>query len=526
MSVPIIASGGLGAGTKAHDARPRRRYTRAMASSDADSVAFELPARRQLAVPGPRPVPFLGPRGNVLAFVSNPLAYVGRLFERYGQMAALVFGRGTWLVATEAHPPGTVFLYGPELNRELFSQHARYHKSALSGPLYPQSTPTARTRPLTRMLTGLFAVNDEAHKEQRRLLMPAFHKKRIEGYRDDMVQVTESVLAGFQRGQLRNLSRDMNELTLRIATRTLFGQDLGQRGVAIGRDLQRWLDLFKLAGALPRDWPGSPYRRWLDLTHAIDRAMLAIIQEKRARAGQEPDILSALLAARGEQGELLSEDELIGHAGVLFAAGHETSSNALLWTLTVLSQLPEIHAALVDELTGRLRGAAPSVADLADLPLLDRVVKESLRLLPPAPLNHRIAAHDTELGGHFIPRGTELISSAYHTHRMPELFSEPECFKPERWETSDPGPYAYSPFGAGPRACIGLSFALMEIKIVLAIILQRFRLAPPAGTRVDRSVTITMRPKPALHVRIFKQDRDFAASAQGLTGALPRMVRF
>lgn len=161
---------------------------------------------------------------------------------------------------------------------------------------------------------------------------------------------------------------------------------------------------------------------------------------------------------------------------------------------------------------------------LAQLTLLDGVVKESLRLLPPAPLNHRIAAHDTELGGHAIPRGTELLSSVYHTHRMPEVYAHPQRFSPERWERLDPGPYAYSPFGAGPRMCIGASFALMEIKIVLAILLQRFRLSLPPGARVGRAVSITMRPDPGLPMRVALRDRDFAASAGGVRGSLVSMV--
>src|SRR5262249_29221666 len=191
-------------------------------------------------------------------------------------------------------------------------------KSALPGPLYPQGEPAARRRPLKRMFSGLFGVNDEAHKEQRRLLLPAFHKKRIEGYRDDMVQVTHDVLASFRPGETRDVLRDMNELTLRIVTRTLFGQDLGQRGVSVGRHVQLWLDLFKFAGALPLDWPGLPYRRWLNVSHAIDAAMLEVIAHKRPRAGAEADILSALLAVKDEHGAGLSEDELIGHASVLF----------------------------------------------------------------------------------------------------------------------------------------------------------------------------------------------------------------
>ncbi|MEY2930488.1 MAG: hypothetical protein RL033_1237, partial [Pseudomonadota bacterium] len=281
-----------------------------------------------------------------------------------------------------------------------------------------------------------------------------------------------------------------------------------------------------LAGAAPLDWPGLPYRRWLNLTHAIDRDTRRIIEDRRRQPNGGGDILSALLQATDGEGVALDEDELIGHAGVLFAAGHETSSNALCWTLALLSQHPDVAAALDDELAGTLRGSAPRVEQLAALPLLDGVVKESLRLLPPAPLNHRIAAHDTELGGHVIPRGTELLSSVYHTHRMPEVYEHPGRFSPTRWERLDPGPYAYSPFGAGPRMCIGASFALMEIKLVLAILLQRFRLSLPPGTRVGRAVSITMRPDPGLPMRIHGRDREFAACARGVRGALATMVDF
>jgi cytochrome P450 len=332
------------------------------------------------------------------------------------------------------------------------------------------------------------------------------------------------VLEDFQHGQLRDFRLDMNELTLRVVTRTLFGAEVGEPGTEVCRALQRWFSLFELARALPLDVPGSPYWRWLNLTHVIDRDMRRIIADKRSAAPGAPDILSTLIQATDEQGGMLSEDELIGHTGVLFAAGQETTSNALCWTVALLSQHPAVAAALHDELWSVLHGEAPSVEQLGQLPVLDQVVKESLRLLPPAPLNPRVAAADTELGGHFIPAGTELISSIYHTHRVPDVYSEPQRFLPQRWEHLDPAPFTYCPFGAGPRLCIGASFALMEIKVVLALLLQRFRLALPPNARVDRHVSITLRPASGLGMLVQRQDREFARSARGVTGALARMV--
>lgn len=477
----------------------------------------------ELSVPGPRALPILGATTHLLRFIADPITYLDRLFGVYGPIAALVRGGSTRLVSTDTHVPGTVFVYGPALNHPLFSEHEVFHKSALSGPLYPSGPLSARTRPLARTLTGLFSVNDAAHKEQRRLLMPAFHKKRIEGYRDEMVLATEALLASFRAGEMRDLRRDMSELTLRIATRTLFGADLGQAGVEVGRDLGRWLELFKYAAAVPWDLPFSPYRRWLDLTHDLDARMLKLVEDKRAAPGGA-DILSALLEVTDREGASLTLDELIGHAGVLFAAGHETSSNALCWTLALLSQHPAVAADLQDEIESTLRGGAPRLDQLEQLPLLDCVIKESLRLLPPAPLNHRIAACDTELGGCVIPRGTEIISSAYHTHRIPELYPDPHRFVPRRWEQLDPGPYAYSPFGAGPRTCIGKSFAMLELKVVLCMLLSRFRLELLPEQRVDRVITITMRPKYGLPMRVRRPDRKFLAGARGVRGDLRSMV--
>src|SRR5450755_2374918 len=148
-----------------------------------------------LSVPGPQAIPVLGATVELLRFVLDPIEYVGKLFHKYGPIAQLVVGSPTRLVSTQPNVPGTIFLYGPELNRALLTNHADFHKCALTGPLYPEEPLHARTRPLTRMLTGLFHVNEGAHRQHRRLLMPAFHRSRIESYRDEMVAVTEGLLA-------------------------------------------------------------------------------------------------------------------------------------------------------------------------------------------------------------------------------------------------------------------------------------------------------------------------------------------
>jgi cytochrome P450 len=461
----------------------------------------------------------LGATGTLVRFIRDPIGGAGRLFARYGKVASIVrapirmvnpgpgWATGTLRTATGA---GVVVVNGADLNREVLTQHERYQMIALTGRLYPTSpTPTPRQRPLLRTMTGLFHVNGDEHRRHRRLLMPAFHKTHIDAYRDDMVRITEGMLERYHAGATRDVHADMTELTLRVATKTLFGGEEGERGVRLSHKMQRWLlTMMSPAMIVHGDLPGLPYWRFLNLTRDIDRATVEIVRDKRARtrdgaASGGTDMLSTLIAARDEDGSALDEDDLIGHAGVIFAAGHETSTNALAWTFLLLSQHPDVAADLSDELDSVLRGAPPTVDDLARLPLLDAVVKESMRVLPPVPLHPRIVAEDSELGGHRLPAGSELFLSIFHMHHDPDVFPEPDAFRPRRWETAKPSVYEYNPFSAGPRMCIGASFATMEIKIVLATLLQRFSLEmPERGARVDPRVAITMAPKGGLKMRV------------------------
>jgi cytochrome P450 len=478
----------------------------------------------------------VGAFGNALAYARNPLAYVSRLFSRYGNVASLVRapirianpgpGSRTGPLAT-ARGAGVVVVNGAEHNREVLTQHERYHMIALPGRMYPtQEEVTARQQPLLRTMTGLFHVNGDDHRRHRRLLMPAFHKTRVEGYRDDMARIADELIVRYRAGERRDVHADMTELTLRIATKTLFGEDERERGLVLSRMMQRWLlAMFSPVLLFSRaDLPGLPYWRFLNLTREIDRQTAAIVRNKRARNSPDAtDMLSALLAARDEDGSALDEDELIGHAGVIFAAGHETSTNALAWTLLLLSQHPAVAADLRDELDSVLRGGSPSVYDLARMPLLDAVVKESMRVLPPVPLHPRIVAVDSELGGHRLPAGSEIFLSIFHMHRDPALFEDPSRFSPRRWETIKPTVYEYNPFSAGPRMCIGASFATMEIKIVLATLLPRFRLEMPDGANVHPRVAITMAPRGGLPM-IVRGRGERARPPGGVRGGIRSLV--
>ncbi len=486
------------------------------------------------SAPGPGPMWGLGVRGNALRWIRDPIGYAGRLFARYGNVASIV--RGPLRIVNPGPTPaiplleaargaGVVCVNGAELNRQVLTDHERYHTIALPGRLYPtRGTPSGRERPVTRTMTGLFHVNGGEHRKHRRLLMPAFAKTRIDAYRDDMVRITGEVLAQYRPGETRDVHADMTELTLRVATKTLFGEDEGARGAELARMMQRWLVTMMSPGMLVRyDVRPLAYWRFLNLTREIDEGTAAILRDRRGR-GEGADMLSMLLAARDEDGSALDEDDLVGHTGVIFAAGHETSTNALAWTLLLLSQHPRVLRELDDELAC-LRGAPPAVEDLARLTLLDAVVKESMRLLPPVPLHPRIVAKDSELGGHHLPAGSEVFLSIFHMHHDPDVFPDPETFSPRRWERAKPTVYEYNPFSAGPRMCIGASFAMMEIKVVLAMLLSRFRLELPAGSRVDPRVAITMAPRGGLRMTV-RAGGGAPARAEGFGGEVRRLARW
>jgi cytochrome P450 len=481
----------------------------------------------RLSVPGPPSAPLLGPSAAVFRLLRDPLGEVGRLFRSYGPVVSLVAGGGTRLYSSWNPCPGSVYAYRPEHVQEVTTRHETYHKHPLSLTLFAKAGQSARTEPLKHFGTGLFGVNDDEHRRHRRLLMPSFQKKHVEGYRDDIVAITQNALQGWRPGEARDVAADMRLLSLRIATQTLFGGDVGPEGSRLGETFAESLTLLAspLTVMLPFDLPGLPYRRFLSLAADLDAEMRHLIARKRAAPGQADDMLSMLFRARDEEtGHGLGDDDLLGHMSSLFGASHETTASALTWALFLLSQHPRVASDLLDEIAGLLRGDPPSLADLERLPFLDRVVKESLRIIPPVLFNGRILARPAELGGYLLPLGTEVFVSLYHTHHMPDLFPRPEAFDPGRWETINPTVFQYDPFSAGPRMCIGATFAVLELKIVLAILVQRHRLELAHPARVDRSGLIVLAPKAGLCMTAQPQDREFDRGVGGVRGNVREMV--
>ncbi len=447
------------------------------------------------SIPGPRGLPLIGGKLNLMRLFRDPFTMLRELHTTYGDVVAIA-----------QNDPSFVFAFGPELNHQLLANPAVFENGKSGIVRFRKGSA------MDRLFThNLGVMNGAHHRQQRKLMQPAFHRQRIAGYHADMVALTQAMLDRWQPGQQIDLVPQMKQLTQRIAVKTLFGvydeAEIDRVGALLRRTLSATTSPFVLL--LPIDLPGFPYHRVERMAAQFDAYIRSVIARRRTQ-GESGDVLASLIYVRDEDGSQLSDDELIGHAFTLFVAGHETSSNALAATLFLLEQHPAIAADLLDELDGALHGAPPTMEHGGKLPLLEGVIKESLRLLPPALLGIRIAAQPTQLGGYAVGKGANVLYSEFITQRMPELYAEPNRFKLERWETLDPSPYEYLPFSAGPHMCIGWAFAMQELRVVLAMLLQRYRLSLIPGTRVD--LTVRMQAKHGLPVHVHAQDRQFRAT--------------
>ena len=461
-------------------------------------------------LPGAPPIPVVGRLPNILRFFRDPLGRLTDLHARYGDVAALNRGDATW-----------VAVRGAENLRKALGDARGFHNLADSPIPVPRGS-----APDILFANALTAINGDAHRRARRLMAPIFTKSAVAGYQPEIAATVERVVGTWRMGTA-DVSHLAMELALHVAMKSLYGIDPGQEAAEIGRLSKAFLEGVLSMGVMlfPVAVPGSPYARWMNDCASYERLLRRLVAERRARPDDRRDVLSTLIRARDEDGSQLTEDDLVAHAAVLLTASHETSANTIAWTLLLLAAHPRVYADLADELSAELRGAAPQVEQLARLPLLDRVVKESQRLLPASCiLFFRAAQEPFALGGYDLPAGTRLLTSPFIAHRDPGAYPAPGRFDPSRWERIEPSPYEYLPFGAGPRLCIGAQFAAQAVRIALAVILSRFRFEMIPGARVDRAVRgITLGAKDGIPMRLVAPGGSFAAPAP-LRGDLHAIV--
>ncbi|MGZ8843507.1 MAG: cytochrome P450 [Pyrinomonadaceae bacterium] len=369
---------------------------------------------------------------------------------------------------------------------------------------------------------GLLTSQGEEWKRQRRLSAPAFHRERVATYAGTMVDYTERLMAGWQDREARDVHRDMMRLTLEIVVRCLFSADVSTDVDHVGDTLKELVKPFAsqatLTWILNNRLPTPAHLRFHRLAKRIDDIVYRIIGERRASGKDEGDLLSMLLAARDEDGSQMSDQQLRDEVMTLFLAGHETTALTLAWSWYLLGTHPTAEKKFHAELDEVLGGRSPTMADLPRLKYTEQIAKESMRLYPPAYGLGREAIDDCEIGGYRVPAGTQVFMFQWVTQRDPRFFDQPHQFMPERW-TPDfierLPKYAYFPFGGGPRACIGASFAMMEIILVLATIGQKFRLKLVPDHPVEIYPAMSLRPKDGVKVILrnrVSSNVDFEAS--------------
>lgn len=435
--------------------------------------------------PGP---PHRMPGGNLLAYRRDPLNFLMQNARDYGDLITLKFAK--WYLYQINHPD--------LIQQVLVKQASSFHKSII----YKKT--------LSEYLgNGLLISDGDYWRRQRRLAQPAFHTQRIHTYADIMVSYAQRMVDSWQPGETRNIADDMMKLTLYIVAKTLFDTDVSGDSDRVGEALEVLLhsviEQSQIMLRLP-EWVPTPARRrkrWsIDTLHQV---VMSIIQQRRADPVDHGDLLSMLMLSEDDSGERMSDAEVRDEALTIFLAGHETTANALTWTVYLLSQHPAIESKLVAELESVLQGRTPSLEDVPNLRYTEQVIKESMRLYPPAWSMGRQTIEPVELGGYTIPPRHSVIIIPYVTHRDPRFFPDPDRFDPDRFLPENEKAmhrYAYLPFGGGPRICIGNGFALMEAKLILATVLQRYRLPLIPSHPVEPEALVTLRPRHGMSMQI------------------------
>lgn len=349
---------------------------------------------------------------------------------------------------------------------------------------------------------GLLAVDGEQWERQRELLDEFFYPARIRSYADEMVDLTERRIDRFSPGETRSLLEEMTALTLDIIFGTMFGRRLEidgndelRRAVA---NLNEWFTPTSLV--MPRGVPTPSRRRFRRAEETLRSEVRSLLSDASDAEGD--DLLSTLVGLDSEE---MSEENIVDQVVTMLFAGHESTALGLTYAFYELGRNPDIRDRFHEELDATLDGARPTLDDVGELEVTDRIVTEALRMYPPAPAIPRVTTADVELGGYRVPAGTRTHVSLFTIQRDERFYDDPLTFDPSRWREQGPEAkgYAYAPFGAGPRTCIGRRFALLEATLVLAAIGRRYRLdpeeplelAPRMSTQPAGEVPITVRER-------------------------------
>ena len=398
--------------------------------------------------------------------VRNPPEYFAQVARCYGGVVTLSPGR-IYLVT---HPDG--------VKHVVQDNHTNYIK----GPWYKVLKPL--------MGDGLFSSDGELWKRQRRLVQPAFQRKHHPGMAAIVADATRGMLdrweANASRGQAIDARGEVILLTLEILLRSMFSGDLIGHEQELREaviEYEQHMDLVSAVNSvkLPAWFPTAGRRSFQHAVRTLENFIFRVVDERRRTQTNNGDLVSLLLWARDEEtGESMSDRQIRDELMTMLQAGHDTVSDAIAWTWFLLAKHPGVRQRVAQEVDSVLGGRSPRFEDLALLAYTDRVIQESMRIYPPAWVFARTPVEDDVIGGYHIPAKSLVVISPYVTHRLPEIWEKPEIFDPDRFlpERSERRPrFAYYPFSAGPRQCVGASMAVLESQMIISMAAQRYQLS-------------------------------------------------
>ena len=441
-------------------------------------------------IPGPLII------GSAIPFGRDRLAFMLRMAHACGDIGQCRIG-----------PLRVILLNSSELVHAALVEHADQFRKA-----------PPRVQHVMRMSlgNGLLASDGAVHRAQRKLIAPAFQPRHLATYADTMTAYTREMLDTWQHGATIDGEHDLWQLTLRIIAKTLFDADVQHDAAPLRHALttvahaSNMLLTSPLQAYLPLALSPTARRIQRAVTR-LDGSVNTMIAERRSDGHAGDDLLSVLLDARNEETKQgMTDAQLRDEVMTLFLAGHETTAIALLWTLILLAQHPDVAQRLQHDVDTVLGDRTATFADLAALRYTRQVIQEVLRLYPPIYVIARWTEQPVDLGTVRLPKHVMVVVSPYTLHRRADYFPDPERFDPDRFapEASAARPRsAYVPFGAGPRQCIGTHFAMMELQLILATLVQCVTLRLPSNQPITPDPHMTLRPKAGVKMIVNHRDR-------------------
>ena len=423
----------------------------------------------------------------MVGFWTRPLAFLDRCRERYGKRFTLRLPMA----------PPFVMLADPDEVKGVFT----------SPPDVLRPGEGARVLEPILGSNSVLLLDEDAHMEQRKLMLPAFHGERMERLTGLMEEVTAEEVAAIPRGVPLALHPHTQDLTLKVILRAVFGLDPGARFDALHDRLQAMLEFGDRPISLMPPKPDSlgarigervgPFAKFARIQAEVDEILFALIAERRAEGADRDDILAMLLEATHEDGSPMSEQEIRDELLTLLVAGHETTASSLAWAFERLVREPEVLERLVAEIDG------------GDEAYLTATIQETLRDRPVLPnAAPRLVVKEATIGDWTYQPGCSLVANAYLIHHDPEIYPDPHAFRPERFLDRKPGTYTWIPFGGGRRRCLGASFAMLEMQVVLRALLGSCELrATDDGVEVAQRRNITVRPARGARVVVGERER-------------------